>query len=182
MKASKFSWRGVFKIGMYFVFALMLLASISAFRESPLLGFAMVAIPTAYAGGAMFNSVRKSVWGMAFLILGVGVLEIYLGVAKGMPVSWVLGGVGFAVYLVARFIKAASGAYRSAFPKGDLPFPKVSPMTHSFDSAFGNTTRRSVSGSTKSRSNGADMDYDSPNGRGGINHIYTEDDPFGLHL
>ena len=93
-----------------------------------------------------------------------------------------LGGTGFVVFLVLRFVKAAAGAYSAAFPKGDLPFPKVSPMTHSFDSAFGNTTRRSMAGSMKSRSNGAGMDDDSPNGRGGIDPLYKEDDPFGLHL
>lgn len=115
-------------------------------------------------------------------MLGLGTLEIYLGTAKGMPISWVLGGAGFVVFLILRFVKAAAGAFHAAFPKGDLPFPKVSPMTHSFDSAFGNTTRHSVAGSTKARSNGAGMDDDSPNGRGGIDPLYKEDDPFGLHL
>lgn len=177
MKTSKSGLTGVFKMIAWFVAALLLLSSFSAFRASPALGYALVAIPALFWGLAMLNSVRKSVWGLALLMLGLGVLEIYLGAAKGMPISWVLGGAGFFFFLVVRFVKAAVDAYRLAFHKGDLPIPKVSPITHSFDSAFGNNRRRSSSTQTKTNDSG--LYDDGFNGRGGVNEIMKEGDPFG---
>lgn len=182
MTASKFSMTGKFKIAAYIVFSLMLLVSISAFRESPVLGFALSGIPLLFIGVAILNMIRKSVWGGGLLMFSIGVLEIYLGVAKGMPISWALGGAGFVIYLLVRFIKTAVGTYRAAFPEGDLPFPKVSPMVHSFDTAFGTTTRRKTSDSKDSRFDDEEMEDDTPNGRGGINPIFTEDDPAGFFL
>jgi len=177
MKTSRLGLKGVVKLAAFTLCGLMLLASISAFRESSLLGYALVTVPALFCGVAMFNSVRKSAWGLAFLVLGLGTLEIYLGTAKGMPISWVLGGAGFVVFLILRFVKAAAGAFHAAFPKGDLPFPKVSPMTHSFDSAFGNTRRRSSS--TQTNINGSGLNGEGFNGRGGVDEIIKEDDPFG---
>ena len=82
MKTSRLGLKGVVKLAAFILCGLMLLASVSAFRESAVLGYALVAVPVLLCGVAMFNSVRKSVWGLAFLVLGLGMLEIYLGVAK----------------------------------------------------------------------------------------------------
>ena len=177
MKTSRFGLKGAVKLAAFFTCGLMLLTSVSAFRENPALGAALVAVPALFCAMAMFNSVRKSAWGLAFLVLGLGTLEIYLGTAKGMPISWVLGGAGFVIFLILRFVKAAAGAFHAAVPKGDLPFPKVSPMTHSFDSAFGNTRRRSSS--TQTNINGSGLDGEGFNGRGGVDEIIKEGDPFG---
>lgn len=177
MKTSRFGLKGAVKLAAFFVCGLMLLASVSAFRENPALGAALVAVPALFCAMVMFNSVRKSAWGLAFLVLGLGTLEIYLGAAKGMPVSWVLGGAGFVVFLVVRFVKAVAGAYNAAFPKGDLPFPKVSPMTHSFDSAFGNMRNRSDS--SRPTINKTGLGEEGFNGRGGVHETFREDDPFG---
>lgn len=176
-KTSRFGLKGVVRLAAFILCGLMPLACVLAFREGSVLGCALVALPALFCGAAMFNSVRKSVWGIAFLVLGLGTLEIYLGAAKGMPISWVLGGAGFVVLLILRFVRAASGAFHAAFPKGDLPFPKVSPMTYSFDSAFGNTRRRSSS--THTNLDGSGLDGEGLNGRGGVDEIFKEGDPFG---
>lgn len=164
------------------VCALMLVLSVSAFRESALFGATLAAFPVIYLAAVFFRSIAKSVWAIAFLAFAVGVLEIYAGIANGMPIAWALGGVVFVGALVWSFVGALAGAFKAAFPKGDLPFPKVSPMTHSFDSAFGATTKKSFSGSSKTQAQNSMSDDDSPNGRGGMNQFYSEDDPSGLHL
>lgn len=176
MKTSKFSLKSVAKLAAFCVCGIMLLTSVSAFRENSMLGYALVAVPALFCGVVIFNFVRKSVWGISFFVLGLGTLEIYLGTAKGMPISWVLGGTGFVIFLILRFVKAAAEAYNAAFPKGDLPFPTISPMTHSFDSAFGNTRRRTSS--TQTNINGSDQNEEGFNGRGGVGEVIKDDDPF----
>lgn len=113
----------------------------------------------------------------------IGILEIYLGIAKGMPISWVLGVTGVIFFLFVRFFTAVSGLCRAAFPN-ELPLPKVSPMTHNeFDSIFDNNKKGS--NSNKANSNKANSNlyedeiYNGLNGLGGYDELIREDNPFG---
>lgn len=162
---------------LYAMVALMLVASVSAFRESVLLGMALVVIPAIFFAAIFFRAIAKSIWAVAFLMFSVGVLEIYSGFAKGMPIAWVLGGAVFFLVIIWSFVKAATGAYKNAFPKGDLPFPKVSPITHSFDSAFGNMRKRADS--SRPNTNETGLGEDGFNGRGGVHEMFREGDAFG---
>ncbi len=50
MKTSRLGLKGVVKLAAFTLCGLMLLASISAFRESSLLGYALVAVPALFVG------------------------------------------------------------------------------------------------------------------------------------
>jgi hypothetical protein len=157
---------------------LLMLAGVLVFDGSPWAGGVLLAIPVIYLMLKVSALLVKSTWAIFFMLFAIGVLELYAGARTGMPVSWVFAGVmGFAL-LVTRFVKAALGAYRVAFPKGPLPFPQVDPLPRSFDTAPG----ADADNSFDVDEGGDRTGRNSPNYRGGINPNFSEDDPLGLYL
>ncbi|MFC6674029.1 hypothetical protein [Marinobacterium aestuariivivens] len=172
-----------FRLFLYFVFALMIVSSVSAFRESVLLGTALIAVPAMYMVIKMSMTVSKSKVGLAFLFLGLGMLEIYLGIANTLPISWVLGLVGFVAVLGFRFVSVLVVNFRNAFqrgPNGEVPFPKLPPRTTSFSSAYGFGT--SKAGATTRGTSDSFEDSDLNRQFEGPNPFISEDDPHGDYM
>lgn len=172
-----------FRLFLYFAFALMIVSSISAFRESVLLGTALIAVPAMYMVMKMFMTVSKSKIGLAFLFLGLGMLEICLEVANTMPIAWVLGLVAFVTVLGFRFVSALVVNFRNAFergPNGEVPLPKLPLRTTSFSSAYGFGS--SKAGATTRGTSDYSEDSDLNQQFEGPNPFVSEDDPHGDYM
>lgn len=174
---------------LYGTFALMIIASVPAFRESVLLGSALIALPVLYAVINMLMRAGRIKVSLAFLFIGFGLLECSLGIVKGIPVSWVLGFIYGMWLLVSAFVTAVVSAHRATFPKvrnGELPFPELLSDEAPFSTAFGDGGSGEAADSAKRTEvpGFASPEYespfdDTPNGRGGINPHISADDPFG---
>ena len=91
---------------LYAVFVLLALVSVPLFQENVFLGLAFNGPAFLYILLRALNVIRKSRVAVGFMLFGLGMLEIHLGVAKGYPVFWVIGLAVFLASFLYTWIRA----------------------------------------------------------------------------
>jgi len=95
-------WLASMKMGFIIIAAAMALMSIPMFQQSLIGGFVFL-LPIGCLMFTLLGTIFKSIWGVFFLFLGLGLLE--LSVKTGFPLSWFAFGYLFVFYMAFKGIK-----------------------------------------------------------------------------
>jgi hypothetical protein len=95
--------KSILKGILVIIAAAMVLMSIPMFQQSLIGGLAFLTLPVGWLVLTLLRTIGKSIWGVFFLFLGLGLLE--LSVKTGFPLSWFAFGYLFVFYMVFKGIK-----------------------------------------------------------------------------
>lgn len=172
----------------------LLLISIPTLGSNFWLGMSFLALPLAFAAWHFFRVVFISRIATSFLLLGLGILEVWLGIVKGLPISWMILMCFVALAFMAKIASVIKGHFRDAFARdhsGKVTFSesdlrKIGGMYSPFaESFFEERKFGSMGGAASSKRGRRDHVQDEDDFESsrdlfeGPNPIISEDDPHG---
>ncbi|MCE0759423.1 hypothetical protein LWH94_09420 [Marinobacter sp. G11] len=123
----------------YVALLLLVLSGLLLFSEGVRFGLVLIAVPGILMVMRMGKMIVKSGLAIGVVLFGLGLLEIHYGIAKTMPVSWVVGCAGGVIWLVYKVIGAMAAWFMADFkrgPNGEIPFPELKGSNANFTHTY----------------------------------------------
>jgi hypothetical protein len=167
----------------YVALLLLVLSGLLLFSEGFRFGLVMIAVPGILMVMRMGKMIVKSGLAIGVVLFGLGLLEIHYGIAKTMPVSWVVGCAGGVIWLVYKVIGAMAAWFMADFkrgPNGEIPFPELKGSSANFEQVYqGNGFSGKAAGGNAQTHNDGASPYKKYHPFDGPNPIISEDNPTG---